>query len=90
MSYNVFDHVGARCPKLGGEVTFAYCRVLADGLPCSRALVCFERKFPVAEFFARILTEESYQRCFAGDDLGRYERFLAAVSAARDRVEPED
>lgn len=82
MSYGVFDDVEVRCPRLGGEVTFAYCRAEQDGLPCARALVCFERKFPVEVFFRKILRDETYRRCFEEPGPSRYERFLKAVSAA--------
>ena len=94
MPYRVFDHVEVRCPKLGGEVTFGYCRVLEDGLPCSRALVCFELQFPVEVFFRKILREETFHRCFAGQRADRYGALLATVHAAcaaeHDEADPGD
>ncbi len=90
MSYDVFDHVTLRCPMLGGQVTFAYCRTLEDGLPCHRALVCHQRHFPVERFFRQILEAETFERCFAGPDRDRYERFLATVGEARRRAEGEE
>jgi len=90
MSYDVFDHVELRCPMLGGQVTFAYCRTLEDGLPCHKALVCHERHFPVEVFFRQILEPETFERCFAGPDRGRYERFLEVVGDARQRAGDDD
>lgn len=42
-----------RCPRLGGEVTFRYCRKVAGGKPCDRILACWENTFDVAAFLER-------------------------------------
>lgn len=89
MPHRVFDDVEVRCPMLGGEVSFAYCRGLQDGLPCQRALLCFEREFPVAEFFRRVLREETFLRCFSAPRADRYGSLLAEVSNAKDRLDPD-
>lgn len=86
MSYDVFDHVEVRCPQLGGEVTFGYCRVLQDGMPCQRALLCFERKFPVDEYFRTVLKEETFIRIFTTPPRSRVERFLDSVAEAQKRL----
>ena len=70
----------------GGEATFGYCRVLEDGLPCRRALVCFERSFPVETFFRAILIEETFRRCFESAPADRVGRLLSEVEAARKRT----
>ena len=87
MSYDVFDHVEVRCPKLGGEVTFGYCRLLQDGLPCRRALVCFEFKFPVDIYFQQVLKEETYTRIFTSVPENRVERLMNTVAQASQRLE---
>jgi len=87
MPYRAFDQIEVRCPKLGGEVTFGYCRQVNDGLPCSRALVCFEWKFPVLEYFKRVLKEKTLERCFFGQVEGRMEMILRTVDEAKKRVE---
>ena len=86
MSIGAFDHAAVRCPQLGGEVTFGYCRVLQDGLPCRRALVCFARSFPVEAFFRAILTGETFGRCFEREPADRVGRLLSEVEAARKRT----
>lgn len=91
MPHRVFDHISVRCPMLGGPVTFGYCREVADGgLPCHKALVCFERQFPVDEYFRRVLHAETYARCFTAPAGCRYEKLLGAVDAAQQSKPPED
>jgi hypothetical protein len=86
MPYRAFDKIEIRCPQLGGEVNFGYCRTVAQGLPCSRALVCFELKFPVAAYFERVLKPETYDRVFNTPQPGRLEKFLSTVHEAKKRV----
>lgn len=87
MSYDVFDHVEVRCPKLGGEVTFGYCRKLQDGLPCRRALICFELKFPADIYFQKVLRKETYVRIFTSEPENRVERLINTVAQASKRLE---
>jgi hypothetical protein len=82
MPHRTFDHVEVRCPQLGGEVTFGYCRTVADGLPCHKALVCFEYQFPVEVFFRKLLKEETFHRIFIEPQPGRMEKFLKVVDTA--------
>ncbi len=86
MSYDVFDHVEVRCPQLGGEVRFGYCRTLQEGLPCPRALVCFELKFPVEEYFRRVLRAKTFDNIFLVAPPTRMEKFLKTIAEAKERV----
>jgi len=83
MPYRAFDGIAVRCPQLGSQVSFGYCRQLRDGLPCQRALACFAPRFPVAEYFRRVLREETYRRCFAQPGEGRYEALLRVFRQAK-------
>ena len=60
-----FDHLEIRCPRLGGEVTFKYCRVEGGDLPCSRIVACWNRCIPVAEYLREILSTDQLER-FSG------------------------
>jgi len=42
-----FDSLMTRCPKLGNEVTFSYCRVEQRNFPCTRIISCWP-SLPVA------------------------------------------
>jgi hypothetical protein len=85
MSYDAFDEIDVRCPQLGGEVTFGYCRILDDGLPCPKALTCYELRFPVEAFFRRVLVKETFERIFNSEQPTRLERLFRAVDAAKKR-----
>ena len=61
---NKHDNRLIRCPRLGGEVTFAYCRQENNNLPCPRALKCWQIYFPVEIYLREILTEAEWTQCF--------------------------
>ena len=44
------DHRVRRCPMLGHEVQFAYCRAPGAPLPCGRVLDCWWEQFDVRGF----------------------------------------
>jgi len=53
------DHrVHWRCPPLGGEVTFRYCRTVNDGVPCARSVECWRSVFDVKAFLERCYDPE--------------------------------
>ena len=64
-SMNEYDTLEIRCPRLGHELTFAYCRRESGDLPCPRAIKCWESFFPVERHLRESLTVESWER-FAG------------------------
>lgn len=83
----VFDALEMRCPRLGGEVTFAYCRKIGDGLPCTRSLICWEAPFPVADYMARVLTEDEWRAVFEAPPKKRLDAILEAASQALEQSE---
>ncbi|KMY68730.1 hypothetical protein AAU61_03720 [Desulfocarbo indianensis] len=86
MPYRAFDQVEARCPRMGHQINFGYCRAMDQGLPCSKAIDCFYYSFPVEAYFRRVLKEETFARIFLSQGPGRYESFLKTLSEAKDRV----
>ena len=56
------DHKLIRCPKLGDEMTFAYCLREAGDLPCARIIQCWFRSFDVASFLMNRLTGDEWMR----------------------------
>ncbi len=89
MPHRVFDHVEIRCPKLGSEITFGYCRSVASGLPCERALDCFEGLLPAEQYFRRVLRDETFEQRFRGPPPDRYGALLDTVERAK-RARPAD
>ena len=57
---NAHDEREIRCPKLGHELTFAYCLREADNLPCARIIRCWDSLFPVESFLRDTLDAETW------------------------------
>ncbi len=55
------DHRVRRCPRLGHEVGFHYCRTQEDDRLCSRILDCWWEYFDVAGFLRAHLTAEEWK-----------------------------
>ena len=81
----MYDDLELRCPKLGGEVTFAYCKQENNGVPCARALVCWQFTFPVEEYLRKILTEEQWDQCFNQPQKDRMTALLEVIEKAKKR-----
>ena len=57
------DQHQRRCPRLGGPVTFLYCRTCGDEeMPCFKAIDCWWEYFDVAAFFQKTLSAEQFSR----------------------------
>ncbi|MBP8979685.1 MAG: hypothetical protein KBG09_00365 [Syntrophobacterales bacterium] len=56
-----YDDREIRCPKLGHELTFAYCRREGGDLPCARVILCWEVFFPVEDFLREVLSPEDWE-----------------------------
>lgn len=56
----MLEELQIRCPRLGGEVTFAYCQKEGGDLPCQRIVLCWEPYFPVETYLKARLTEKQW------------------------------
>ena len=57
------DPLERRCPRLGGPVTFQYCKECGeDDLPCFKVLDCWWEAFDVVAYFKTRLTEDQMSR----------------------------
>ena len=83
-SLTEFDDRELRCPQLGGQVPFKYCRTMAAGLPSARLSECWGDRLDVAAFLSGNYTPEQLQQITAPP--GRLETIfetLARVKAER-------
>lgn len=88
MPHRTFDKTEVRCPRLGGPVTFGYCRRAGQNeLPCAKALNCFKLRFPVEKYFQAVLKEETFADIFGQPMEGRVERLFRVVDEAKERIE---
>jgi len=58
------DTFQIRCPRLGHQIYFSYCRGENSGLPCFKTLDCWHVYFPVQEFLQQELSSEEWQKAF--------------------------
>jgi hypothetical protein len=53
-----------RCPRLGHQIYFSYCRRENHGLPCFKALDCWYSHFLVEDYFRKQLSPEEWEKAF--------------------------
>ena len=58
--FDKYDHLSIRCPRLGHELTFAYCLREGWNLPCPRSIRCWESFFPVESFLRKTLDADAW------------------------------
>ena len=64
MNDQEYDALEIRCPKLGHQLRFSYCRREHNDLPCARSLICWEGRFPVSKLFHHTLSDKQWNDCF--------------------------
>jgi len=80
-----------RCPKLGGEVSFAYCEREGERLPCVRMIRCWSWRVPAVERYLRLkLTTQEWERCFGRPPQEKMASLVEMMEAARKRCEPSE
>jgi len=59
---NEHDDKMIRCPKLGDEMTFSYCRRESGELPCARIITCWQAAFDVTDVLKSVLSPDQWAR----------------------------
>jgi len=83
----MYDHLQIRCPKLGGQVTFAYCRKEGGTLPCQRAVLCWQHCFPVEAFLKSILNEDQWELWYNQSPKEKMITLIELIEGARQRIQ---
>lgn len=84
-----FAELEIRCPRLGHEVSFAYCRCEAGELPCYRILLCWESRIPVEAYLREQLTPEAWERFCRQKPKDKVSSLIELIEAARKRGKTE-
>jgi hypothetical protein len=58
------DSFQIRCPRLGQQIHFSYCRQENTGLPCFKTLDCWYIYFHVAEYLKKELSAAEWEESF--------------------------
>ncbi len=81
------DQEVLRCPKLGGEVPFRYCRTLQGGMPCERIVVCWELVFDIGAFLQENYSPAEIQRFLNPTPKDKMSTLLDIIEQAKRNVE---
>jgi hypothetical protein len=82
-----YEEKQIRCPKLGGPVTFSYCRVEDVGRPCLRAISCWETVFDAEGFFRESMSDQDFNECFSKRPHSKVATLIELIDRARKLTE---
>ncbi|MGD9733038.1 MAG: hypothetical protein AB7U45_12730 [Desulfamplus sp.] len=57
-----FDGESRYCRMLGHEVTFSYCRVAKDNIPCFKIMDCWFDRLPIADYMQSNYSEKEIEK----------------------------
>lgn len=77
------DTLIIRCPQLGGEVPFHYCRTVNEDLPCRRIMVCWEFRIDILKFLSERYSIDQIQRALAPPTKTRLDTILELIEKAK-------
>ena len=77
------DEYLIRCPKLGHQIYFSYCRHENMGLPCLRSLDCWFEHFPVEEYLRNELDPEEWERVFFKPGTPKVQSLMELIEQAK-------
>lgn len=72
-----------RCPRLGHEIYFSYCRQENMGLPCFKILDCWFPYFKVEEYLRQELSEAEWASVFENPGKPKIVSMLEMIQQAR-------
>ena len=79
------ENFSIRCPRLGHQITFSYCRLENKGLPCFKTLDCWFEHFSVEAFLEDELTYEEWNKVFGKSPKAKVLTLFELVEAAKKR-----
>ena len=83
------DDYEIRCPRLGHQISFSYCRSENRGLPCFKTLDCWYDHFLVEEYFRKELTSEEWDKAFKRSGTNKVLSLLELIEQAKKRTKEE-
>ena len=77
------DALIIRCPMLGGEVPFQYCRTVNEDLPCRKIIICWEFRIEIGQFLNEHYSLDEIQRALAPSIKTRLDTILELIEKAK-------
>lgn len=82
------DHIERRCPRLGGPVSFGYCRTCGeDKGPCFKVLDCWWERFDVVGYFKHRLPEEKLAQLQCAPPPNKVTSLVELIRQAKERTQ---
>jgi hypothetical protein len=86
MALDEHDQRSRRCPRLGHQVRFRYCRTQEGAALCPRVLNCWWETFEVEAFLADHLPQQEMDRLRRPPSRPKIESLLEVLEQARKRT----
>lgn len=84
------DDVQIRCPRLGHEIYFKYCRFESNGLPCFKTLDCWYNYFDVHTHLRENMSKEEFEKIFLNTTRPKIHALFDLIQKAKDEKESKD
>ena len=78
-----YDALIIRCPQLGGEIPFQYCRTVNENLPCRKILICWEFRIEISKFLCDHYPADQIQCFLAPPSKSKLDTILELVEKAK-------
>jgi hypothetical protein len=72
-----------RCPRLGHELTFSYCRKESGYLPCSRIVHCWSSVFDIEALLRKDLLPDLWQKFVNSEPKDKVINIIELIAAAK-------
>ncbi|MFP3928384.1 MAG: hypothetical protein ACLFUP_05725 [Desulfobacteraceae bacterium] len=76
-----------RCPRLGHQVSFSYCRRERGELPCFKILDCWHEHFDVEGHLRGELNQEQWERAFSRPGKTKIMSLLDLIEEAKRKTD---
>jgi len=86
MSIDQFDTIPIRCPRLGGDAHFKFCRTSEEPF-CHRIIVCWAQRIDIGTFLACHYTPEQIQAGLERKSGGKISQIIKAADKAKGNSE---
>ena len=82
-----FDQLERRCPRLGGPVTFAYCKGCGDlNQPCWKTIDCWWEHFDIVAYLQENLPAEAFQKIMDARPKPKLSSLVELIEQAKKRT----
>jgi hypothetical protein len=84
------EHLERRCPRLGGDVAFGYCKACGKGkAPCFKVFDCWWERFDVVAYMKGCLSPDAFDALSASRPQPKVASLVELIRQARERASRE-